>query len=139
MQFAQFIRSQSIGLIAAIMVSSPALAESYHCKFTEQGRSNYIPQELIADYDASTGAVTVNDTMIQYYVGKPIQGVMKSHNSTRALMTWTLPKVKNSSGQYTAGFTFNLNILRASGEASITAKPQGYSNSFRGQGSCTIK
>lgn len=123
----------------ALTFSSPLLAKSYHCKFVEQGHSNYIPQELIATHDGNGKDVTVNDTLIQHFVGSPVTGVMKSINGTRALMTWTLPKVKNPSGQYTPGFTFNLNIILANGEASITAKPQGYTNSFRGSGTCTLK
>ena len=42
-----------------------------------------------------------------------------------------------ATGQYTAGITFSLNIIRASGAAQVTAKPQGYANSWRGSGTCT--
>lgn len=124
-----------LSLIIALILAAPAAAATYRCKLKEQGHSNYIPEEVIVAYDEASAGVTVFDPIIQYYVGDPISGQLRSANATRLLFGWSVP-LKNSKGQFTAGMTYSLNILKASGKAQISANPQGYVNTFRGKGSC---
>ena len=129
-------------LAAAALVSGlagAAMADTYTCKITPAGTSHAIPTDVIVKHDTGTGTVTVIDGIIQHYVGGPIAGVLKSKNAKRALFTWTVSGVKNSTGQYAAGLTYSLNIQLASGTAQMTGKPQGYSNSWRGSGNCTVR
>ena len=125
--------------LAGFLLAAPASALTYYCKVTPQGSDNWIPPDMSIDLDEATSSVTVWDGLIKATVGKPVDGQLRSVNDTRYLFGWTVPKLKDTSGQYTPGFTFSLNIIRATGEAQVTAHPQGYSNSFRGKGACALQ
>ena len=124
-------------VLAGRMLSAPANALSYFCKVAAQGFANWIAPDMQIDLDEAASTVTVWEGLIKAAVGKPIQGQLRSVNDTRYLFGWTVPKLKDSTGQYTPGITYALNITRATGAAQVTAHPQGYANSFRGTGVCT--
>jgi len=126
------------GLFLGFGFSGAAVADTYKCKITPAGTSHAVPTDVIIQHDPGTGSVMVNDNYVQHYVGSPIAATLKSKNANRVLFTWTVPGVKNSTGQYTPGLTYSLNIQLPSGAASISGKPQGYANAWRGSGSCTI-
>lgn len=127
------------GLALALFCAGAAAAQTYTCKITPAGRSHSVPTDVIVLYDATDGSVMVNDNYIQHYVGSPIAGILKSKKANRVLFAWTVPGVKSNTGQYSAGLTYSLNIQLPSGAASITGKPQGYANAWRGSGSCTMR
>ncbi len=116
-----------------------ATAETYTCTMKPAGKSHAIPTQLVVTYDPATATAQAFDGIIKHYVGNPIPATLKSKNAKRVLFTWTVPGVKNNSGQYAAGLVYSLNIQLPSGTANMTGKPQGYSNSWRGTGKCTVK
>lgn len=127
------------GLALALFCAAAAAAQTYTCKITPAGRSHSVPTDVIIQYDSASGSMMVNDNYIQHYVGEPIAGILKSKNSNRVLFAWTVPGVKDNTGQYSPGITYSMNIQLPSGAASITGKPQGYANAWRGSGSCTMR
>lgn len=127
-----------LGLGLAVSASA-AVADIYTCKMTPAGKTHVIPPEVIVQYDPATGTAQVFDGLIKNYVGNPIAATMKSKTANRILFAWTVPGVKNTSGQYAAGLTYSLNIQLPSGAATMSGKPQGYTNTWRGSGSCTVK
>lgn len=120
----------------AAALATPLSAETWTCKLTPAGTSHAIPNDVILKHGAD-GSVVVIDNVIQHYVGQPIAGMLKSKNANRVLFGYTVPGIKNSTGQYTPGIVYTINIQLPSGKASMTGKPQGYSNSWRGSGACT--
>ena len=126
-------------LACALLVATAATATTYDCQFTAGAANSGIPDRVVIQHDTATGAVTVQDPFINHYVGSPLAGTLKSLNSTRALFTWTLSGIKAESGQYAAGITYTVNIIRATGQAQITGKPQGNYEAWRGSGSCTTR
>ena len=127
------------GLVLAVGVAGAAAAETYTCKITPAGKSHAVPTDVVIQHDASSGSVMVNDNYVQHNVGSPVAGILKSKNANRVQFTWTVRGVKHDSGQYAAGLTYSLNIQLPSGTASITGKPQGYANSWRGSGTCSVR
>lgn len=128
-----------VALTLAAGIGGAAAAETYTCKMKPAGKSHSIPTDVIIGHDVASASIVVNDNFIQHYVGNPIAGVLKSKTSNRILVTYTVPGVKNDSGQYTAGLIYSINIQLPSGTATMTGKPQGYANSWRGSGTCTVK
>lgn len=126
------------GIVLAAGIAGAASAETYTCKIQQSGTSGWIPTDVIVSYDPSTGAVVVNDNIIQHYVGSPIPGRLKNKNANRILFAWTVSGIKTESGQYAAGLDYSLNI-QTNGQASMSGKPQRYSNKWYGKGTCSKK
>lgn len=125
-------------IVLAFGIAGAASAETYRCKIEPKGSSGWIPTDIIVSYDPSAGTVMVNDNIIQHFVGSPIPGRLKNKNANRILFAWTVSGIKTESGQYAAGLDYSLNVA-TSGRASISGKPQRYTNNWYGKGSCSKK
>lgn len=128
-------------LAAAAVVAGNAGAASattYACKFSGSQVGKSIAETVIIQHNTSTGAVTVQDGFTNNYVGGPVSGTLKSLNGTRALFSWSLPSLKDERGNWIPGIAFSVNIIRASGQASITSNPQGNYKPGRASGACSI-
>ena len=112
------------------------MAAEYYCSLTPRGSKDLIAPDLHLEVDEATGAVTVLDGVIEREIGKPIAGALRSANDVRLLVGWTIPRRTNTTGQFTHGFHYTLNIRRANGDARIAGKVQGYNNDWRGKGTC---
>lgn len=128
----------SVGL-AVLLLATPASAKTYVCKFTGNAVGKTVSEVVVVTHDESSGQVTVQDGFTNNYVGGPMSGKMKSMNATRVLFGWELPSLKDGNGNWVPGIAFSLNLIRATGEASISGKPQGNYKSGRASGACSIK
>ncbi len=127
------------GLALALGVAGAATAKTYACKFAGRDVGKTISENVVIRHDESSGQVTVQDGFTNHYVGSPVPATLKSLNATRALFSWSLPSLKDENGNWIPGITFSLNIIRATGKASITSNPQGNYRSGRADGACSIK
>lgn len=117
-------RLLSVGL-AALLLAAPASAKTYVCKFTGSAVVKTVAETVIVQHNEKSGQVTVQDGFTNNYVGGPMSGKMKSMNATRVLFAWELPSLKDGNGNWVPGIAFSLNVIRATGQASISGNPQG--------------
>ncbi|PIE06703.1 MAG: hypothetical protein CSA74_11240 [Rhodobacterales bacterium] len=118
----------------ATALAAPVAAKTWSCTFS--GGDGAVPEKVIITHDQNTGAVTVNDPFIQNYVGTPVSGILKSANATRYLFNYSLRSFKDEQGHWVPGVSFSVNIIRATGKASISVNPGGNYESQRGSGTC---
>ena len=64
---------------------------------------------------------------------------MKPLNGTRALFSWRFPAQKDANGNWIPGVTFSVNIIRASGKATISSNPGGNYKPTRASGVCAVE
>jgi len=126
-------------MLAGLAVPTAVSAETYICKIKPRTKGNWIPETLAIDFDPQTGDVIVNDEYIMHYHGKPVAGKVVANNSKRITFTWILPSVKNSQGQTALRFNFRASYLKNSRKMIVTSNPSGYSNNFRGDGTCEFE
>ena len=127
---------------SAVLLATPAIAKTYVCEITEQGKTGWIPEVVIVTHDEGSGAVSILDPLIKHYKGAPLDGKVAVRNSKRITVSWVLDKITNKHGgrrQFTAGLRYRITIQNASHKATIWAVPTGYSNQFRGKGSCEVR
>ena len=130
--------------LTATLAATTAQAKTtvYTCKVTPSQKGAWIGKQLIIRYDEDTGDVTVLDNIINYYLGEPQPAEVEVKNSKRTTFMWVL-KNFGASGtddlQFTSGFRFRASLTNGGRMVRVSSKPLGYSNSFRGKGTCTVK
>ncbi len=127
-----------LGLIAG---QAQARITVYTCKLTPATKGAWIGRDLILRHDESSGEVTVLDNIIDHYLGAPQPARVEVQNATRTSFVWVLEKFGAKAGddlQFTAGFRFRASFRDGGRSVQVTSKPRGYSNSFRGKGTCTV-
>lgn len=127
-----------LSAIVAVFAGA-AQAESYDCKLVVPTAENWVPAELRVTHDPATGAVTVFDTIIQAYVGKPIEGTVNTDNAKRITFGWKLKMIINGSNQTAPQFIYSATYFKATGKVQVKAIPAGYPNHFIAQGKCKLK
>lgn len=125
--------------LAGMLAAGSTTAETYTCKFVQSGPGKTIPEVVVIEHDTGSGRVSVIDPFINNYVGAPLTGTLKSKNETRTLFAWQLPALKDENGHWIPGIAFSVNIIRASGQASISSAPSGNYERARGSGNCSVK
>lgn len=127
------------GFIAALAFSAaPALAKTYDCSVRDKGNLNWISERIIIKHDEKTGDVTVIDGLINHYFGKPIAGKVNTQNDKRITFGWTLEGGKSTlPGQTNIRVVYRATVFPNTG-VTVSGKPVGYGNTFRGKGSCKI-
>lgn len=124
--------------VAFVVIAFPAAAATttYHCTLVAQGKSGWVPEEVYFDLKEGAGEVTVLDGILQAYLGHEVVGKVEVNNGQRMTFVWKLPKLTNSSNQYTPGMSYRGTIQKSDLSVRITAKPLGYDDVFYGDGSC---
>lgn len=130
---------RTLGMVAAIAITAaPAFSKTYDCSVKDKGSLNWVPERIIIKYDENKGTVTVIDGMIKHYMGGPIAGKVNTKNAKRITFGWRLEGGKSSTpGQTNIRVVYRATIF-PNGSVTVSGKPVGYSNTFRGKGSCKI-
>lgn len=130
------------GMVAALGISAGAATAKttvYDCAINDRANTGWIPTQLIIAEDTGTGDILISDPIGYYYNdGKPLPGKIAVQNGKRITYAWTLKGVKNRAGQYAPNFSFRATYLKAGGKMSVTSKPLGYTNTFKGTGTCKV-
>ncbi len=128
-----------VAATAALFLAAPAMAVQYHCQLSEHGSSNFIPREVLVDYQPG-GQVRIIDPLIQHYKGAPIAGRVAVDNDRRVTFSWSLKGLKgqtNTGGTTTLpGISYRLTIQKGSLAATISSVLAGYDNRPSGSGGC---
>lgn len=84
----------------------------------------------------------VLDNIIQHFMGEPQPAEVEVKNARRITFKWILKNFGASATddvQFTSGFRFRASLTNGGRSVRVSSKPLGYSNSFRGKGTCTVK
>lgn len=121
-----------------LSISTAALAVVYDCSITRNDPSGWLPDSLTIEYDSSTGEVTVHDPLIQRFLGGPTNGEIDVSNQKRTTFKWIVEGVTNTLAQF-ATIQYRATIIENSRKITVTGKPLGYVDNFRGTGRCRIR
>ncbi len=84
--------------------------------------------------DAKTGAVQVEDSILQYFTKKPADAVVSANDGATLAFSWSVLMV-NSAGQRTK-MLYRATLFKTTNEIDIFARPNGYKNTFQARGKC---
>jgi hypothetical protein len=127
-------------LTAALIASLPAttgVAAVYDCRMSKNDPSGWVPERVVVNYRAGSDQVTVNDPIIQHFVGQPITGEVDVDNSKRVTFKWTVQST-NRTAQF-AKMAYRMTMRKGSNAVSISGKPLGYVNNYRSSGVCKVR
>lgn len=123
---------------ALVIASASALqAKTFDCRITKSN-ANYVPERLIIQYNENTGEVTINDPVVQHFLGRPTNGEVVAENGKRTTFKWSINGTKTSV-QQNVNLRYRATIMKGSNRLALSAKPLGYTNNWRGDGACKIK
>ena len=126
-------------MVAATIAALPwgAFAETVDCA-VNPGTSNngWISDRYPIVIDPENGAVKVDDGNIQYYVKKPVDGVLTKHGEKHMAVSWRFD-VGSDTGKCFR-MEYRATYFRDSNRFAVYAKPPGYYETYGAQGSCTV-
>ena len=126
-------------MLAATVAALPwgASAETLDCA-VNPGTSNngWISDRYLIVFDPANGAVKIDDGNIQYYVKKPVDGVLTKHSDKQIAVSWRFDVVSDTGKCFR--MEYRATYFRDSGRFAVYAKPPGYYETYGAQGSCTV-
>lgn len=128
-----------LGALTILAVSSAAAAaKTYDCAVRDLGNLNWVPTHIVIKHNEQTNKVTVIDGMIDHYMGGPIAAKINTQNAKRTTYSWRLEGGKSKiPGQTNIRIVYRATIF-PNGKVTVSGKPLGYQNTFRGKGVCKI-
>lgn len=126
--------------LTAFVGASLAETVTYDCKMTDLKRGgNWIPR--VAEFRVDTDAETVQ--LIKPTAAQ-IPGYLKGselvrNDAKKMMVRWIVGGTRSKSNQRTTAMKYRASIKKASGEVEVIVSMIGYSNVFRGKGTCTQK
>jgi hypothetical protein len=121
----------SIGL-SAIRAAAQDVLE---CRFPTIGNNmGYLPDTVVLAYEPGNENVTVADPFIQSVKGGPIDLKIAEESAAKLSISWPL-MLQSRTNTYIK-MQYRISIQKRSLAASLTGRPQGFSNTFTAQGTC---
>ncbi len=96
--------------------------------------NGWVPQVVLLDHKDGASAATVNDGVIRFCLGKPVEARIPTDNDLSTTYAREI-MARDSSGNNSM-MIYRLTIMKADLWARIKAIPQGYSNNFDAGGTC---
>ncbi len=123
-------------LVAALLFAGPVAAgDVFECKFPGVGNNmGYLPLMVIVAHDAGSDTATVVDPIIQAEKGGPIEVKIASDNDAKLSVSWSI-MLQSLANDYIK-MAYRVSIQKGSLAASLSGRPQGFSNNFTAQGTC---
>jgi hypothetical protein len=121
-------------LMAAAFFATGVFATTYECTFVARGNTGWVPEVVALSDD--DGEIIVYDPIIKHFIGAPVSGRIQRENPRVVSYEWTLDQITNPSGQYVTGFDYRILRQKGSNQATLTATPLGYDNTFHADGKC---
>jgi hypothetical protein len=133
------LRSLMSTLIA--MAAPPALAEQlvYSCNFDVAASEAWVPAQVIVLAQQGAQEALVNDPIINHFLKTPQMARVVADNAKRITFVWSLPAANKATRRLATKFEYRLTYLKTTKQASMIAKPLGYSNIFTAYGSCRVE
>jgi len=107
--------------------------EIYDCKLNVDNH-NYVADHIVFALDTATGAMRVDDGIIEFFAHKPADAVVTGNDASVITFTWGV-FMTNSKAQSTK-MAYRATYFRSSNTLEVTARPAGYRNYFSGRGTC---
>ena len=129
-------------MLTCTLMSGQAFAQmrTLECNVDDRRRTAWIPDRLVIQHNIETADVLISGPIIfAFNDRRPIPGRVATDNKKRTTYTWTLKGVRNSQGQYAPNFTFRGTYLKTSKKFTITSRPGGYEDVFKGKGRCALR
>ncbi len=130
--------SAAIATVGLLGTSVASVADVYECQLPTAQKNGWVPEVVVFTHTAGEKTAIVYDPIIDYFVGKAIEGKVVTENAKRLTVKWILDGVTNSANQH-AKFEYRLTYVRASGKLNMTANALNYVGPFTGRGKCTVK
>lgn len=102
------------------------------------GTSNngWITDRYLISIDDTTGAVSVQDGVINYYEKKPVEGVLIKRTDKQIVVSWRVLVL--SSTQKRFKMEYRATYFVAEDRLDLFAKPPGYYETYGAPGRCTL-
>lgn len=128
---------KTLCFVAFAASAFPAAAETvWDCRFPDKAQGqNIVTGQVLIRQEAGAAEASVNSPLIEALHGKPIAARIMIDKPEQFLAGWEF-KLKNDRNQHTR-MKYRLNIVRGGAQASLSAQPLGYDNSFSNSGRCT--
>ena len=129
-------RAPTLAALALMLFALPAAArEVFECRFPPVGNNmGYLPEMvMMARHDAGD-TFAVADSHIQSANGGPIDVKVAEENDVKVSVSWPL-MLQSTMNDYVK-MQYRISIQKRSLSASLTGRPQGFSNTFTAQGKC---
>ena len=107
--------------------------EIYDCKLNGDNH-NYVADHIVFALDTATGAMRVDDGIIEFFAHKPADAVVTGNDASVITFTWGV-FMTNSKTQSTK-MAYRATYFRSNAILEVTARPAGYRNYFSGRGTC---
>jgi hypothetical protein len=123
-------------VFALSLCGLPAAArEVIECRFPPLGNNmGYLPDMVMMARHDSGDTFAVADSHIQSVKGGPIDVKVAEENDAKISISWPL-MLQSTTNSYVR-MQYRISIQKRSLSASLTGRPQGFSNTFTAQGKC---
>jgi len=121
-------------LLAAVSIPASA-RDVFECRFPTIGNNmGYLPDTVVMARNEGSETVTVADAYIQSVKGGPIDVKIAEENDAKLSVSWPL-MLQSRTNTYIK-MHYRISIQKRSLSASLSGRPQGFSNNFSAQGKC---
>ncbi len=122
--------------LVTVLLAGGAQAAKYDCTF-DINQGAWLPERVILRHDEASGAVKVNDPLVQHFMGGPIEGKLSVDNARRRTFQWTVKGIQVGA-QHASGIVVRMTVQKASHKAVVSSTVKGYLNTDRADGSCKV-
>lgn len=128
--------SPAAAVAAALLFAVPAAARDiFECNFPEVGNNmGYLPLVVVIAREPGSDTALVVDPIIQSEKGGPIEVKISAENDAKLSLSWSI-MLKSLTNDYIK-MAYRVSIQKSSLSASLSGRPQGFSNNFTAQGTC---
>lgn len=136
------IKLASVVVCAAVLGSMPVLADTVvlDCKLSVTERSGgWIPRAALVEVNRQTKQLKLIKPTPDQLNGRVTTAKLVREAADKMVLRWEVKGTRSGSNQITPVFKFRAIVKKPSGEVSVIAKPLGYSNDFRADGTCLFK
>lgn len=131
-----FLKSAAC-VLALQGVAGLAQAAVYECGFSNvANHDGWITDRYVFDYDEAAGKAVVEDAVILALLGEPVAARSVEETKGKVVFVWEV-LANDVTGQQTR-MLYRAAWFKGEGFMRITATPQGYSNSYKAEGTCRI-
>lgn len=124
-----------LGLVVVLSATAGHARDVYECSFPVIANNmGYLPDTVVLARDPGRDEVTLVDPYIQAMKGGPIEVPIADETDAKLAVSWPL-MLKSRTNDYVK-MQYRISIQKSSLAASLTGRPQGFSNNFTAQGKC---
>ena len=125
-------------ICCVIAIAGQAGVTDYECALKERGESGWIAGQLILQHDAARGKVVVVDPVILSLEPEPVVGKLVKETGAQITFGWEVKSPRDRNGTVAPSMLYQITVVKASGTATIQARPTGFPEVFTGKGKCKI-